>query len=82
MKNKLTIITVLFILLIIPTTALPFSLHSVSVDSLSAISIDILRQPYSQWCLTGGYQFNTEEHSKNNHILEIGITKVIPISRI
>jgi len=34
------------------------------------------QQAYRQWRLTGGYQFNTYEKKQNNHIIELGITKV------
>ena len=35
----------------------------------------ILRPPSSQWHLTGGYQFNTKKHNKDNHAIELGIAK-------
>lgn len=37
----------------------------------------IYRTPYSQWQIIGGYHFNVQEHHKNNHILELGVAKVI-----
>ena len=34
------------------------------------------RPAYRQWKLTGGYQFNTYEKKKSNHIIELGVAKV------